>query len=248
MIPRRYLVGFTGIVGYLIGVQGVLILMRYLTFGSVSPSASNAQAGTALAANTALIGLFVSHHHLFACTPVKAWIERHWPGSLERSLYVGISGSLLYLLCTRFEPVSLPFLGESVWELRGSVWAHPIWLAYGLGWICAASAALVLNQFELFGLLGALQELRGKPVPEAKLVQHGPYGLIRHPMYAGFIIACWATPSMDAARLLLASGLTLYAIGGSYHEERKLLSQYGSAYRSYRSRVPRWIPALRSGV
>ncbi len=67
------------------------------------------------------------------------------------------------------------------------------------------------------------------------------YRVIRHPLYAGFLLAFWSTPRMTAAHLLFALMTTAYILLAIQLEERDLLRAHPE-YASYRERVPMLIP------
>ena len=78
-----------------------------------------------------------------------------------------------------------------------------------------------------------------------RLVDTGPYALVRHPIYTGIITALLATAATEATLLALL-GAVLIAIGlwvKARAEERFLLTELGpDAYESYRRRVPMLVP------
>jgi isoprenylcysteine carboxyl methyltransferase (ICMT) family protein YpbQ len=78
-----------------------------------------------------------------------------------------------------------------------------------------------------------------------RVVESGPYALVRHPIYVGLLAATFATaiaqgtPTAFAGWVLLACGASIKA----RIEERFLAAELASdAYASYRSRVPMMLP------
>ena len=80
---------------------------------------------------------------------------------------------------------------------------------------------------------------------EHRLVETGPYALVRHPIYTGIITALLATAAIEATLLALL-GAVLIAIGfwvKACAEERFLIAELDpDAYESYRRRVPMLVP------
>jgi protein-S-isoprenylcysteine O-methyltransferase Ste14 len=74
-----------------------------------------------------------------------------------------------------------------------------------LGCIVLGSPFLI-NHFDLFGLRQAWLYLCGKPYTVLAFKTPGPYKVIRHPLYVGWLIAFWATPTMTTAHLVFAVG------------------------------------------
>ncbi len=79
-----------------------------------------------------------------------------------------------------------------------------------------------------------------EPVPDADLVDTGPYRLARHPIYGGVILFSLGTALVldSLAGTALALGLLLFFYFKSTYEERRLRMAY-AAYSGYRRRVPR---------
>ncbi len=82
---------------------------------------------------------------------------------------------------------------------------------------------------------------------EGRLVTQGAYAYMRHPQYTGLFLAAlgegvihWPTVFSLAAFPVI---VTAYAWLAS-SEQRQLLSQYGDAYRRYRSQTPMFIPRV----
>jgi protein-S-isoprenylcysteine O-methyltransferase Ste14 len=81
-----------------------------------------------------------------------------------------------------------------------------------------------------------------------KIVDTGPYALVRHPIYTGLLLAVFATAAERATRLAYAgAGIMLVALLlRVWREERFLSEEFGmETYAAYRARVPALIPFLR---
>jgi protein-S-isoprenylcysteine O-methyltransferase Ste14 len=80
------------------------------------------------------------------------------------------------------------------------------------------------------------------------VVDTGPYGLVRHPIYSGLILALLATAAAQATANALA-GAALLSFGfwlKARAEEQFLTAELGAdAYGAYRRRVPMLVPSLR---
>ena len=77
-----------------------------------------------------------------------------------------------------------------------------------------------------------------------RVVDSGPYGLVRHPVYTGLIVAGVCTLVIKGTWIAVA-GLAIVIIAFYFKaraEERFLTSEFGSAYDDYRKRVPMLVP------
>jgi len=77
-----------------------------------------------------------------------------------------------------------------------------------------------------------------------RLVRRGPYAIVRHPIYAGFVLAMLGTALvLGELRGLLAVAVALtHWWAKSRIEERFLLEQFGAEYAQYRREVKALIP------
>lgn len=78
-----------------------------------------------------------------------------------------------------------------------------------------------------------------------RVVDSGPYHIVRHPIYTGLIVSAFATATMKAT-LIAFAGAAIMTFGfwiKARLEERFLREQLGTdAYDSYRRRVPMLLP------
>jgi protein-S-isoprenylcysteine O-methyltransferase Ste14 len=70
------------------------------------------------------------------------------------------------------------------------------------------------------------------------------YRLVRHPLYAGFILAFWATPTMTLGHLVFAVGTLGYILIAIQLEERDLVATFGERYQAYRRQVGMLAPKV----
>ncbi|MFI5348813.1 MAG: methyltransferase family protein [Elusimicrobiota bacterium] len=80
---------------------------------------------------------------------------------------------------------------------------------------------------------------------EHRIVDTGPYGIVRHPIYTGLIVASFATAIIKGTAAALAGAVAMTA--GFWIkarlEERFLSAELGAeAYEAYRRRVPMLVP------
>jgi protein-S-isoprenylcysteine O-methyltransferase Ste14 len=79
-----------------------------------------------------------------------------------------------------------------------------------------------------------------------RLIDHGPYAVVRHPIYSGFMLATFGTAlAFGEWSGLLAVALIVGAWGYKARlEERAMCEQFGSEYERYRRRVKGLVPFL----
>ena len=199
---------------------------------------STAPAAVAVGVDVALFSVFALHHSLFARSGVKAWISKQVPANLERSTYVWIASVLFIATCAGWMPVS------------GRLWQAGPALGWGLAALQGVALVFTVNAARRLGFLhlaGLSQVLRpvASPSAPAQLDQTGPFALVRHPIYFGWLLFVWPVPTMNGTRFVFAAVSTLYLALAIPFEERDLRRLFGPAYDAYTRRV-RWrmVPFL----
>ena len=118
---------------------------------------------------------------------------------------------------------------------------YPFMVAVHAGWLIVLITTFLINHFDLFGLRQVWLEYQGKPYTPLEFKTPGPYKLVRHPLYIGWLTVFWATPTMTVSHLLFAVVTTLYILAAIQWEERDLVAAHPE-YDDYRRRVPMLVP------
>lgn len=193
--------------------------------------------GNALAVNVGLLGLFAVQHSLMARPFFKRWLARFMPEAAERSTYVLFSSLALLLLFWLWQP-----MGGVTWEVHHASAAALLHAGFAFGWLLVLVTTFLINHFDLFGLRQVWKFFRGVPYVPLKFVTPGPYRLVRHPLYVGWLFSFWFTPTMTVAHLVFAVATTAYILIAIQFEERDLVKFHGDDYLEYRRKTPMLMP------
>ncbi len=92
--------------------------------------------------------------------------------------------------------------------------------------------------------LGALWSGQVTKKENHRVVDTGPYGIVRHPIYTGILLSVYATMALKGTVLSLAAAviITLGLWMKARLEEGFLRDELGGGYYDYRSRVPMLMP------
>lgn len=191
----------------------------------------------AVAVDIGLIALFGIQHSVMARKGFKAAWTRAVPAPIERSTYVLFASLALILLALLWHPIP-----GSVWSISNPTGVYLMWGLFGLGWVTVLISTFLINHFELFGLAQVWGHARGQEAGAPEFREPLFYKRVRHPIYAGFILAFWAAPQMSWGHALLAAGMTVYILVAIRYEERDLVGLFGERYVEYRGRAGMLIP------
>ena len=216
---------------YAIGFVSGLVVPKTIDTGAESAIFE------AIVVNLVLMSLFFIQHSVMARKSFKHWWTQFIPKPVERSTYVLCASLTLLLLFSQWRP-----LPTVIWNVQEPEMAMLIATMSFIGWVIVFTSSFLINHFELFGLHQVANNLIGREMPAPVFRTPFFYRFVRHPIYLGFIIAFWATPTMSAGHLLFAAVTTGYIFVGIVLEERDLVGMFGDEYRDYREHVSMLFP------
>lgn len=236
---KRTLVLLYGVACYAVFFATFLYAIAFLgNFLIANPidAVPTVSTGEAILVNIGLLAVFALQHSIMARPAFKRWWTQFVPVAAERSTYVLFSSLALILLFWLWQPI-----GAVIWQVESPLGKELLYAGYAAGWILLLVSTFLINHFDLFGLRQTWLYFRGRPYTEIAFRTPGLYKLVRHPLYVGWLLTFWCTPTMTAAHLLFALMTTAYILIAIQLEERDLIRAFPE-YESYRRKVPSLIP------
>jgi methanethiol S-methyltransferase len=94
-----------------------------------------------------------------------------------------------------------------------------LWTVFAAGWATVLAVTLLIDHFDLFGPRQVWLPLRGRPYTRVRFRTPLPCRSVQHPLYFGFLLAFWMTPTMTLAHLVVAdqSGVSQEDVRRSDH-------------------------------
>lgn len=243
-MPKRVLCFAYAVVAYVIFLVTFLYAIAFVG-GFAVPRRLDGPLQTswpaALAIDCALLAVFAVQHSVMA----RRWFKERWtqivPWAIERATFVLCASLALLLLFWQWRPI-----GILIWSVENAAARVVLWTLFAIGWATVLIVTFLINHFDLFGLRQVWLPLTGRPYKRVPFRTPLPYRFVRHPLYFGFLLAFWMTPTMTLAHLVFAVATTAYIVLAIRFEERDLLAEHGAAYAEYRKKVPMLLPALRA--
>lgn len=173
---------------------------------------------------------------------VLSWIAAAlWAGRTvavpDRAQWPLFGGGVLAILALASARALFPALRVRLWEE-----------SFAIGWsMVAVSAVAYAWCWWARVYLGNLWSAGVSRKEGHRVVDTGPYGIVRHPIYTGAILAAFAFAAAHARPFgfLVALVFTLFFTWKARVEERFLQEELGAAFDAYRQRVPMLVPLLR---
>lgn len=223
---------FLGVFLYAVGFIGDFAVPKTINSGE------GAGFGQALLINLGVLTIFALQHSVMARPGFKQWWTQYINPAIERSTYVLLASLALILVYWFWQPMR-----GIIWEVQNETGITVLYGLYALGWVIVLLSTFMINHFDLFGLKQVneyLKSIEPQPIP-FKITFF--YGIVRHPIMLGFIIAFWSTPVMTTAHLVFSVTTTFYIlIAIKFLEERDLKKFHGEKYVEYQNKVPMLIP------
>ena len=118
----------------------------------------------------------------------------------------------------------------------------------GWMWFAVGACALAIGAWLLlrgFVDLGPSMTPLPRPRTDGRLIESGIYARLRHPIYAGLIVASlgWSAVTRSPAAFVVALVLAVFLDAKARREEAWLLDAY-PPYAAYRMRTRRFLPGI----
>lgn len=152
--------------------------------------------------------------------------------SWDFTSFIFVAVALLLL-----QPVLLPFLSFRTSQIWG--------LFIQLIGVVTVLVSLALHLWSRFHLQQFYAE-RVEVQPAHKVINTGPYALVRHPVITSFFGIATGLLLINPSLFTLAALLyTIWDFRRAAHQEEDLLTQTLPGYADYASQTPRFLPRLR---
>ncbi len=181
--------------------------------------------------------LYAVLHSLLAALPVKNWGRRVFGPGTDRWYRLVYNLLAVVTLLPIFPMLAL--LPDQTLYVVPAPWR---WLMAGGQLLALAGLGLAFLQTGPLHFLGLAQLFAARPAESSSLQIEGFYRWVRHPLYFFSLLFLWLSPLMSLNLLTTYILFTIYFYVGSIYEEKRLLVEFGPAYREYQRCVPRLIP------
>lgn len=241
---RSLFAALYSVIAYIVFLGAFLYAIGFVQNLWVPKSIDSGETGNlavSLGINLVLLTVFALQHSVMARPAFKRVWTKIVPEEAERSTYVLAASLALVLLYWQWRPMA-----GTAWSVSDPVLATAITVISWIGWAMVLASTFLISHFHLFGLSQGFARLLGLKAPGTEFRTPLFYKVMRHPIYAGFIIAFWAAPQMSWGHLLFAGATTGYILVGIWLEERDLVAVFGDRYRQYRRNVGMLFPKLGS--
>jgi protein-S-isoprenylcysteine O-methyltransferase Ste14 len=118
-------------------------------------------------------------------------------------------------------------------------------LALGALLLFPGLALVLWGRFTLGEMYNVSSSMGAQLYADHRLITHGPFAFVRHPMYLGIILASVGGLLIYRTWTLLFTTVTfLGLVLRARREEQALAAEFGEQWEEYCRRVPGWIPCI----
>ncbi len=216
---------------YAIGFLGNFLVPKSIDSPATQPTV------WAILIDSGLLIVFALQHSIMARPLFKKWLTKVIPEPMERSTYVLASSLALGLLFWQWQP-----FGKLIWDVTKPIGLVVLHSLAGIGWFTMFASSLLINHFDMFGLRQVWLYFGGRDYTPISFRKPGLYRFVRHPLYVGWLIVFWATPTVGISHLVFSISMTCYILLAIRWEERDLTQALGNDYVEYKNNTGMLIP------
>ncbi len=183
--------------------------------------------------------VFCVVHSLFAAHSFKQKIELSFPGLNKYYRFAYTIFAFVSLIAVLIYQIKL----SSPLLYVPEIWIQII--GYSLMIIGAVIMLICIKKY--FLSLSGIKSLFANKVVQNNLRIDGIHKFVRHPLYLGTFLFIWGGfivfPYLSL--LISVSIITIYTLIGIRFEEKKLLIEFGEAYKNYMRNTPMILPSFK---
>ena len=222
--------------GFVLALASMMVAMYY----GMSRSLGRVPQPWGWVANAALLLAFPVLHSILLSTRGRAVLARLAPAGTGATL-----STTTYVIIASAQVLAL----FALWTPSGTIWWHArsaglaaVDLLYAASWLLLGKAILDAGLNLHTGSIGWTALLRGSKPMYPQMPSTGLFRFTRQPIYVAFALTVWTVPTWTPDQLAVALTLTAYCLIGPLFKEARFRRVHGSAFDSYASAVPYWLP------
>lgn len=194
----------------------------------------------ALVADACLVLGFGLHHSLTARSAFKRRWTRIVPPPLERATYLYMTAAMTAALVLLWQPIPI-----TIWSVEPDWAVGLILTGYLSVWGAMFVSTFQFGHLGFFGLAQVWRHVQGCRTPQPYLATRFLYGIVRHPISAGWMLIPWITPHLTLGHAVFGAAAIAYVLAATPFEEGDLAAELGRDYERYRATVPAFLPRAR---
>jgi protein-S-isoprenylcysteine O-methyltransferase Ste14 len=146
--------------------------------------------------------------------------------------------------------ISVGFFGTCylLWRPLPLALSAPAWtvtLALGALLLFPGLALVLWRRSTLGEMYNVSSSMGAQLYADHRLITHGPFAIVRHPMYLGIILASAGGLLIYRTWTLLFTTVTFLGLAlRARREEQALAAEFGEQWEEYCRQVPGWIPRI----